>query len=99
MSVRYTPRARRHLDGIAAFISAHNEEAARRVGVRIRETIELLAEFPRMGHKGTVSHTLEMVVPGLPFIVVYRVDSNGGQENLIVLGIYHCAQLRPAKSQ
>ena len=93
MNVRYAPRARRHLDEIAAFIRARGEEAAFRVGMQIRDTIELLAEFPHMGHEGTVTQTLEMVVPGLPFVVVYRIGLDGEQV-LIVLGIYHCAQLR-----
>ena len=91
MIVRRTPRARQHLQNIAAFIREHNEEAARRVGARIRETIRRLSEFPRMGHEGTIPHTLEMIVPGLPFVVVYRIDN---AEVLVILGIYHCSQKR-----
>jgi toxin ParE1/3/4 len=93
MTVQYTPRARRHLDGIAAFIETRNAEAARRVGVRIRETIKLLGEFPRIAHPGTVPKTLEMIVPGLPFVIVYRLDFTS-EDVLVILGVYHCAQDR-----
>jgi plasmid stabilization system protein ParE len=46
MKLRFTQRARRHLDSIGEYISQRNPEAARRVGTRIRETTELLAAFP-----------------------------------------------------
>jgi plasmid stabilization system protein ParE len=39
-----------------------NPDAARRVGARIRETINLLVAFPDIGHEGALSGTREMVV-------------------------------------
>ena len=63
------------------------------MGVRIRETIELLGAIPQMGHEGALPGTLEMVVPGLPYIIVYRVKLG----HVEVLGIYHGAQLRPGQ--
>jgi toxin ParE1/3/4 len=94
--LRYAPRAVRHLDAIADFISERNPEASRRVGFRIRETIELLTTFPDMGHAGALAGTREMVVPGLPYIVVYRVEA--GEDTLTVLGVYHGGQLRPGQA-
>ena len=87
MRLRFTRRARRRLDDIAEYISERNPEAARRVGARIRETIELLAAFPDMGHNGALAGTRELVVPGLPYIVVYRVEE-GQARVLAILGIY-----------
>lgn len=46
MRLRYTARALRHLRAIAAYITERNPPAARHVGMRIRETAELLAGFP-----------------------------------------------------
>jgi addiction module RelE/StbE family toxin len=96
MRLRFTRRARRHLEDIAEYISERNPDAARRVGARIRETIELVATFPEMGHSGALATTREIVVQGLPYIVVYRVDRDVSGE-LVILGAYHGAQLRPGQ--
>jgi toxin ParE1/3/4 len=94
--LRYTVRARLHLEAIAEYIAARNPNAARRVATRIRETIELLTSFPMMGRTGILAGTREMVVPGLPYLIVYRIDG-GDSETLIILGIYHGAQRRPGQ--
>lgn len=95
MKLRYTPQARRHLDAIADYIAERNPDAAVRVGYRIREVIDLLVAIPSMGREGVLPGTREMVVPGLPYIVVYRVDTGMGA--LVVLGVYHGAQQRPGQ--
>jgi toxin ParE1/3/4 len=94
--LRYTPRARRHLNAIAEYIAEQNPDAARRVGSRIRETIDLLTAFPHMGRVGVMPGTREMVVPGLPYIIVHRIDVRE-PDTLVILGIYHGAQLRPGQ--
>jgi toxin ParE1/3/4 len=94
MKLRYTPQARRHLDAIAEYITERNPAAALRVGRRIQETIGLLADFPRMGHPGYLAGTRELVVPGLPYVIVYRLHDEG-EEILVILGVYHGAQRRP----
>jgi toxin ParE1/3/4 len=66
MKVRFTPSATRYLAAIAQYLTERNPDAARRVGERIREVIELLADFPEIGHLGTLKDTREIVVPGLP---------------------------------
>jgi plasmid stabilization system protein ParE len=66
------------------------------VGARIRETIELLGAIPQMGHQGALLGTLEMVVPGLPYIIVYRIKA-AHEDALEILGVYHGAQLRPGQ--
>jgi plasmid stabilization system protein ParE len=94
--LRYTARARLHLEAIAEYIAARNPDAARRVATRIRETIDLLASFPMMGRTGVLAGTREMVVPGLPYLVAYRIET-GDPETLVILGIYHGAQRRPGQ--
>ena len=71
MRLQFTRRARRHLEDIAEYLFERNPDAARRVGARIRETIELLAAFPELGHDGALVGTRELVVPGMPYIVVF----------------------------
>ena len=95
MRVRFTPRATRHLAAIAQYLTERNPEAARRVGGRIREIIGLLADFPDIGHQGTLAATREVVVPGLPYVIVYRSEPE--RNALVILGVYHGAQLRPGQ--
>jgi addiction module RelE/StbE family toxin len=98
MRLRYTRRANRHLDAIAEYIAERNPGAARRVGDRIRETILLLRDLPYIGREGLLAGTRELVVPGLPYIVVYRVEA-ADRETVVVLGVYHGAQLRPGQER
>ena len=39
-----------------------------------------------------------MVVPGLPYIVVHRIET-GDEDTLVILGVYHGAQLRPGQER
>jgi toxin ParE1/3/4 len=93
MKVRYTPRAEGHLRGIEAYIRERNPAAARRVTSRIKEAIQLLGTFPEIGHAGTLSGTREIVVPGVPYVIVHRIDP----EAVTILAVYHGAQLRPGQ--
>jgi plasmid stabilization system protein ParE len=93
MRLRYTRRAQRHIDGIHGYIAERNPDAARRVIQRIRATADLLQEFPLAGHAGLVTGTREMIVVGLPYVIVHRIDPRGGGV-LEILGIYHMAQDR-----
>ena len=96
MKLRYTRRARRHLDGISQYIAERNPDAAKRVGARIRETIELLSLYPNVGREGALAGTRELVVPSLLYVVVHRIES-GEDPAVTILGIYHGAQLRPGQ--
>jgi plasmid stabilization system protein ParE len=94
MSVLFTGRARRHLNEISDYLTERNPGAATRVGARIRQVVALLEHLPHIGRPGLLAGTREMVVPGLPYVIVYRAVEDQ-DEPLVVLGIYHCAQQRP----
>src|SRR5215210_1049729 len=98
MRLRVTPQARSHLDSIAEYLAERSPAAARLVGQRFRETIDLLRAFPMIGHEGSLSGTREMVVPGLPYVIVHRLEKGDGG-TLIVLGVYHGAQRRPGQEK
>jgi plasmid stabilization system protein ParE len=91
MRLRFTARARRHLNDIALYIAERNPDAAHAVGCRIREVTELLPHLPYLGREGTLPNTREMVVPGLPYVIVCQVEA----DTVDVLGIYHAAQRTP----
>jgi|SRR5947209_7919598 len=90
--VRYSRRARRQLDNIHSYIRERNPEAASRVIARIRRSVSLLLDFPNLGH-GLVAGTRELMVAGLPYVVVYRLATD--RDDIIdILGVYHSAQDR-----
>ena len=90
MKIRYTPSALKNLEDIGAYIALENPRAAERVFHKIRATIESLAFFPLLGHPGHVEGTLEFVVPGLPYIIVYRIT----EDEMHILNVFHGAQER-----
>ena len=65
--------------------------AAARTGERIESATRNLAQHPEMGRRGEIPGTRELVIPGLPYIVVYRVQSDKVQ----VLRIFHSKQKWP----
>jgi plasmid stabilization system protein ParE len=91
MRLRFTPRALRQFTSIAEYIARDDRLAARRVGERIQRSCVLLAQFPDIGREGVRAGTRERSVPGLPYIIVHRVTA----DEIVILGIYHSAQLRP----
>jgi addiction module RelE/StbE family toxin len=88
--IRYSLEARRDLANIHDYISERNPRAATRVIERIRGAIDLLSEFPRIGHAGHAPETREWVVKGLPYIIVHELHD----DELVVLAIFHGAQDR-----
>ena len=95
MKVRYTIDALLHIAAIHTYINERNPVAATRVIGRIHSAAELLGESPHIGHAGTEAGTREWVVVGLPYVIVHELNSP--QDEVVVLGIYHGARLRPGQ--
>lgn len=55
------------------------------------EPLTNLSEHPEMGRKGRVRGTRELVVPGIPYIVAYRIHDSAIQ----ILSVYHAARKWP----
>jgi toxin ParE1/3/4 len=73
-----------------SFIATENPRAAAAVRRRIRAAVLRLSEFPESGRTGQVAGTRELVVPGMPYLVVYRI----GKESVEILRVFHTAQER-----
>jgi plasmid stabilization system protein ParE len=86
MAVLWRERATLDLEEIHTFISADNPSAAARVVARLRVAIDTLISFPRRGRAGVFPGTLELVVSGLPYVIVYRLGANGIEIVTIVHG-------------
>jgi toxin ParE1/3/4 len=93
--VRLTPEAQGHIRSIHTYISKRSPTAAVRVVTRIKTAANRLCDNPFMGRKGPASGTHEWVVTGLPYIIVYEPHIE--TDELIVLGVYHGAQMRPGQ--
>jgi toxin ParE1/3/4 len=79
------------LDRIYAYIATENPKAAAQVFRRIRRAAGSLAQFPHSGRLGQAETTRELVVTGLPYVVVYRIRGN----EVEVLRVFHMAMDRP----
>ena len=73
MKVRWTDPARTDLFGILDYIARDNPAAAERVERRLVNAVSSLAQQPRRGRPGRVEGTRELVIPRLPYIVIYRI--------------------------
>ena len=89
--VRWTEPAARALERIQDYLDADSPRAARTVTRCIRLAVHQLGEYPRIGRPGRVVGTFELVVPGIPYIVPYRIRDNEIQ----VLSVYHTSRKWP----
>ncbi len=90
MRVRFTQEARDDIASIHAYIAQHDPSAAGRVVAAIEYSTKRLADFPFSGRTGAVEATRELVIPHLPYILVYVVTTD-----IEVVAVFHAAQDRP----
>lgn len=91
MRVRWLRRAVANLLSSAQYIAERDPAAADRLIGRLEAAVAELARHPRMGRPGRVSGTRELVVPGTPYLVPYRVIG----DEVHILRVFHGAQRWP----
>jgi toxin ParE1/3/4 len=92
MIVLWSSEAIDDLASLRAFIAEDDPAAAQRIVLRIGHNVaQLLSEQPQMGRPGRVPGTRELVLPGTPYVVPYRIRDNRIQ----VLRVYHGARRWP----
>jgi toxin ParE1/3/4 len=89
--LRYTRQALADLEVARSYIAERNPQAAAAMAVRVREAIAGLSLFSERGRKGRVEGTRELVIPGTPFLVAYRVRP----DQIEILAILHGARRWP----
>lgn len=88
MRLRWTTPAANDLYNIVQRIGKDNPATADKVAKILYDGCGSLKDFPRRGRRGRIEGSRELVFPGLPYIVVYRI-----QDQIVeVLRIYHGAQ-------
>ena len=95
MQLQWTEPATQDLDRIEEYVSIENSPiVAIDIVLRVIETVEnMLLAHPRAGRIGRVTDTRELVVEGVPFIVIYRQVSS---DQLQVIRVLHDAQQWPS---
>ncbi|MEE8058595.1 MAG: type II toxin-antitoxin system RelE/ParE family toxin [Pseudomonadales bacterium] len=95
MQLKWTDLAEIDLDEIERHITQDNSPSvAIDVVINILDTTEtVLSEYPNAGRMGRVKETRELVIDGIPFIVVYRVLE---RTEIQILRVLHDAQQWPA---
>lgn len=91
MKVRWTKLALADLAYARDYIAREAPDAAVRIVDRIEGAVRNLERHPRLGRPGRVEGTRELVVPGTPFIVPYRLFD----DYVEVLALIHGARRWP----
>jgi toxin ParE1/3/4 len=73
------------------YIEADSPLAAVSIDARIKQSVEMLAQFPEMGRPGRMEGTRELLVSHTPYIAAYRI----ADDRLRILRILHGAQQWP----
>ncbi len=88
MRLRLTARANRDLLNIAEYINRENPAAATSVCQRIEQSLMLLESAPYIGRKGQLAGVRELLVRGLPFLIIYQIKD----VDIQVLTIFHTSR-------
>jgi toxin ParE1/3/4 len=91
VTVVWSPRAVEHLAHLRAYIACDNPKAANRIASSLLEAVERLAQLPNLGRPGRVAGTRELVVPGTPYVIPYRLRA----DRLEVIAVFHARQKWP----
>jgi toxin ParE1/3/4 len=101
MKIRWSDPAQTDLFEILDYIARDNPSAAKRVERRLVHAVESLAQQPRRGRPGRVEGTRELVIPRLPYIVIYRIVERplrpGGE--IAVIRVLHGARRWPGHEE
>lgn len=76
MQIRWLEFAVSDLDGLYEYIAENNPAAAKDVAKRILRSVKYLNLQPGIGRPGRISGTRELVIPGTPYIIPYRIKNN-----------------------
>jgi toxin ParE1/3/4 len=92
MRLRGTESAASDLIGISRYLTKREGAVVtRRIVFRISDSLQTLTEFPRKGRTGRVSGTRELIVPGLPWLVIYRIHD----DSVVISRVLHGARRFP----
>ena len=100
MQIKWTDFAQTDLDRVEAYISkAHSASMALDVVFNVLDCVELMLPMhPESGRLGRLEGTRELVIKGVPFIVIYRIavlENAEAKKEIQILRVMHDAQQWP----
>jgi toxin ParE1/3/4 len=93
MKIVWSRRAISNLVALRDYIARDSPNSAATVAERILNGVDLLATQPQMGRPGRIVGTRELVIPGMPYIIPYRVRG----ERMELIAVFHGRQKWPDK--
>jgi len=93
MKLRISEPAILSLTTIRDHIAKDSPASAARVAAAILESALRLKQFPQSGRPGRLKGTRELVVPGLPYVIPYRVVD----DVILILSVLHTSRKWPRK--
>ena len=91
MSIVWSPRAIEHLAHLRSYIARDNPKAATKIASTLLDAVERLAELPNLGRPGRAAGTRELIVPGTPCVIPYRLRG----DRLEIIAVFHGRQKWP----
>lgn len=91
MDVLWRDLAEQELMAIVEHVMLDNPPAAVRLYERLSNAAKSLADFPERFRSGAEPESRELVVPGTPYIIVYRVAA----DTVEIVAVFHAAQDKP----
>jgi toxin ParE1/3/4 len=88
VTIVWSPRASEHLTHLRSYIARDSPNVANRIAGTLLAAVERLAELPNLGRPGRVAGTRELVVPGTPYVIPYRVRG----DRIEVIAVFHGRQ-------
>jgi len=93
MKVRLSKAAIRDLTNVQKYIETGSPAAALSVISRLEKSIILISEKPLIGRPGQRDDMREWSVPGLPYVIPYRIID----DTVEIVRVYHTARKRPSE--
>lgn len=84
-TIRWSRTAIQQLAAIRRYVAQDKPIAANRLALRIKNSVNTLANFPDSGRAGFIDKTRQWVIPGAPYIATYAVDA----DEVRVLSLHH----------
>ena len=88
MTLKWAHKALRELDAQLDYIELDKPSAAIRMADLIIKATNMLADWPELGKPGRAAGTRIFVIPGTPFLAVYKLT----QTQVIITRLLHGAQ-------
>jgi toxin ParE1/3/4 len=88
MQLRWTSTAAKDLENIANYLFEKTPENAPRLIREIYDTPGTLKSFPNRGRAGKKEGTRELVLPSLPYIIVYLIRG----DTVYIVRVLHSSQ-------